>query len=141
MQHSPELHLCNSERCRAGLPATSLHYVVASMQEYGYRGSAELSQVFDSAAALELISREELYDIYNSQGQNSTFDSRSDNKGKSSIFVDTRRPWALGSFQITGSSLLSHSNTVPLFDTPAAAVGLSSSNWSMFLGRPFCCCC
>jgi len=61
------------------------------MQEYGYRGSAELTQVFDSAAALELISREELYDIYNSQGQNSTFDSRSDNKGRSgnsSIQVD-----------------------------------------------------
>lgn len=48
------------------------------------QGAASLTQVFDSAAQLEKISRDNLIDIWNSDAgnyQNSTWDLRSDNKG------------------------------------------------------------
>jgi propanediol dehydratase small subunit len=41
-----------------------------------------LSLVYDSGAQLEQIAKEQLLDIYNSQGTAAGFDTRSDNKGK-----------------------------------------------------------
>lgn len=44
-------------------------------------GSTSLTLVFDSGAQLEQVSRDNLYDIYNSEGLNNTFDQRSAYKG------------------------------------------------------------
>lgn len=45
-------------------------------------GSTSLTLVFDSGAQLEQVSRDNLYDIYNSEGLNNTFDQRSAYKGE-----------------------------------------------------------
>lgn len=48
----------------------------------GQQDVYEFSLVYDSADELEQYSKNLLLDIYNSDGKNATFDTRSDNKGE-----------------------------------------------------------
>jgi hypothetical protein len=61
--------------------------LVANMQGRGQRGTYQFSQVYDSGDDLEQISKDSLGLLYNSEGKESQFDSRSKNKGKSQTNV------------------------------------------------------